>query len=496
MDNMIRSTQPYDHQVEANTLAWDKKGFAFFLEQGTGKSKIIVDESINLALNEMIDCIVIVAPNNVHINWVSEFEKHCPAYANRFAIQVWTAGRNKKKFEKETLAIFESKKILIFLMNVEALSHQSGQAYLRRILMFKRRAYFAIDESHKIKTPGVERTKAIVALGQLAKYRRIATGTEAEEGIEGLYSQFKFLDSAIIGVRSFTAFKGQYCIEDQTQKASGQIYRTIVGYKNESDLARRIAPFVYAKRKHECLTLPDKVYVKHRIQMTDEQKEVYERLEEQLIYELKSGQIVDATMALTRMVRLQQVLCGHINSSHEGAAARYKFIELIPSNRADYIAEIASEASSKVIIFCRFTKDVDLINTALSNIGIRAVALSGKVEASIRMSEIARWRSDNSIKVLAITTATGGVGLTLNEASTTIFYSNTWSSTDRKQAEDRNHRIGQEHKVTYHDVIVPKTIDDKLLYVLLSKREKADSFRSLVAIQSFLTTEPGEDDVE
>ena len=491
-----RSTTPYDHQVEANNVAWLKPAFAYFLEQGTGKSKIIVDEIINLNAEGLIDCAIIIAPNNVHVNWKEEFIKHGANYQDRFAIQIWTSGRNREKFERETSNIFKSEKTLVFLMNIEALSSPSGQIYLKRILTFRRRAYLAIDESHKIKSPGALRTKAIVDLGRFAKFRRIATGTEAEEGIVGLYSQFKFLDPAIIGTRSYTAFKGLYCIEDQTQKANGQIYKTIVGYKNEEHLASKIAPFIYAKRKHECLTLPDKVYVRHQIQMTSEQSTIYNKLEEQLIYELKSGEIVDATMAMTRMTRLHQVLCGHINTSNAGDRNSSRFNETIASNRADYIAEIVSEASSKVIVFCRFTKDVDLINTSLVKIGVRSVAVSGLLESSRRHDEITRWRTDPGIKALCITTATGGVGLTLNEASTTIFYSNTWSSTDRKQAEDRNHRIGQESKVTYHDVMVPRTIDDKLYYVLMQKRELANEFRSIVNLQRFLTTPPGGYDVE
>jgi SNF2 family DNA or RNA helicase len=89
--------------------------------------------------------------------------------------------------------------------------------------------------------------------------------------------------------------------------------------------------------------------------------------------------------------------------------------------------------------------------------------------------------------VLVITTATGGTGLTLNEANTTIFYSNTWSSTDRIQAEDRNHRIGQDSKVTYHDLMVSQHIDHRIINVLKRKQERAMEFRSTLDVHKFLT---------
>jgi len=485
MDNiteMIMTTKPYDHQIEALTKAWGKKGYAYYLEQGTGKSKIIIDEVVNLIERDLIDCAVIIAPNNVHVNWKMEFIKHMPINYDRVAIQIWRSNIPLKKREEETSAIIASGKVLIFLMNIEALSSDGGKNYLKRILLARRRTYMAVDESHKIKTPGAQRTKAIIELGNYTIIRRIATGTEAEEGLEGLWSQFKFLDQNIIGLRSFTAFKSMYCIENQQQKASGQIFRQIVGYRNKDILASRIAPFTYQKRKKDCLDLPDKVYVTHEIDLTKEQSKIYNQLQEELIYQLRTGEIVDATMAITKMMRLQQVLCGHVNTSDDPKAT-----EIIPSNRTSFVSELVEEASGKCIVFCRFIMDVQLVVSGLADIGIRSIGVSSRVEGANRMLEIDRWRQEPNCKALVITIASGGTGLTLNEASTTIFYSNNWSGTDRVQAEDRNHRIGQENKVTYHDIIVPNCVDHRLLSVLKNKKHSATQFRNITEIQRFLT---------
>jgi SNF2 family DNA or RNA helicase len=472
----------YKHQEEAIQEANYRTGFAYFMEMGVGKSAIIVHEVVNLIERQEINCVVIIAPNNVHINWKAEFLKHGPPNYDKWGIQVWRSGMSIEKKEAETKAILESGKVLVFLMNIEALSSEGGKNYLKRILLARRMTYMAIDESHKIKNPTAQRTKAIIELANFTKIRRIATGTEAEEGIQGLYSQFRFLDINIIGLRSYTAFKSMYCIEDQRQIKSGQIFRQIVGYRNEEMLASRIAPFAYQKRKKDCLDLPDKVYVTNEIDMTKEQAHIYNKLQQELLYELKTGQLVDATMAITKMIRLQQVLCGHVNTSDDPKAT-----EIIPSNRASLVAEIVENASSKVIIFCRFIMDVNLIISELATKRIRAVGVSSRIEGSQRLTEIERWRQEPECKALVITVASGGTGLTLNEASTTIFYSNVWSSTDRIQAEDRNHRIGQENKVTYHDIIVPRTIDHRLLLALKSKQMKSQYFRSIIDIQRFLT---------
>jgi SNF2 family DNA or RNA helicase len=471
----------YDHQKEALLLAKDKPAFAFFMEMGVGKSAIVIHEIVDLIEEGKINLAVIIAPNNVHANWKGEFEKHGPPNYDKWAIQIYRSGQVLSKREKETREILASGRCLIFLINIEALSSTSGASYLRRVLAARRKAYMVIDESHKIKNGSAVRTKTCIELGKLAYIRRIATGTEAEEGLENLYSQFRFLDQNIIGLRSFTAFKHMFCIENQNQSKGGQIYRQIVGYQNKEILAKQIAPYTYNKRKKDCLDLPDKVYVTHQIEMDKEQKRIYDQLQNELIYELQSGHIVDATMAITKMIRLQQILCGHINSSNP------KVSELVPSNRADFTAELIEQASGKCIVFCRFIKDVELVISAMSKISLRGIGVSSLTEGAHRGLDIDRWRQEPDIKALVITTATGGTGLTLNEATNTIFYSNSWSATDRLQAEDRNHRIGQNNKVTYHDIIVPGAIDHRLLNALQKKSAASNSFRSLVDIQSFMT---------
>jgi SNF2 family DNA or RNA helicase len=462
---LIYTTQPYEHQIQALEACFGKTNFALFMEQGTGKSKVVVDETVNLIERGEINCIVILAPNQVHENWAEQFQLHGPKDYDRWIIQVYKSKNNSERQEKLTRDIIGSGKVLVFLMNIEALSTDKGAQYLHRILLARKRTYFVIDESHKIKNNGAIRTKRAITLGTYAKYRRILTGTEAEEGLINLYSQFKFLDWHIIGFKFITPFKGFYCI------MGGYEMREIIGYRHQDLLAFKIAPYVFNRRKKDCLDLPDKIYIEHHVEMTPEQDKVYTTLEEQLLLELEDGTLIDATMALTRFVRLQQVLCGHV--SNEGKE------QLIPSNRASFVAELVEQASGKSIIFCRFVRDVFLVGVELDKLNIHTVGITGQTEN--RLDEINRWRADPNCRALIITTQTGGTGLTLNEANNTIFYSNSWSATDRLQAEDRNHRIGQVNKVTYHDITVKGKLDDLIFKSLKNKSNLADRFRQLLA---------------
>jgi SNF2 family DNA or RNA helicase len=476
------STVPYAHQIEALQMAWQQPAFAYFLEQGTGKSKIIVDEIVNLIEQGYIDAAIIVAPNNVHVNWRTELFKHGPKEYAKWNVYIYRSTDTEDKRNKAMKFFLNTSSIPIFLINIEALSTVKGVAFMHRILRIKRHVYLAIDESHKIKSPSAKRTKAAIDISKFARYRRIATGTEAEEGIEDLYSQFKFLDPNIIGIKSFTAFRSMFCV------MGGFEGREIKGYQNEDVLAKRIQNYTYQKRKKDCLDLPEKVYVTHEISLTKQQFDIYNKLEEELLYELASGAIVDASLAITKVMRLQQVLCGHLNASESEEQPRS--MQIIPSYRNEYVAELVEDASGKVIIFCRFVADVDIVCNALATHGIKSIGVSGLMDSNDRMGEIDHWRTDKDTKALVMTTAVGGVGLTLNEASTTIFFSNSWSSTDRLQAEDRNHRIGQVNHVTYHDIIVPGRIDDRLLQALRSKRMVSQEFRTLVGLKKLITGEP------
>lgn len=464
---MIITTKPYKHQLNALNLAFGKASFALFMEQGTGKSKILIDEIVNLADQKLINCVIILAPNQLHKNWADEFAIHAPRNYE-LVPQIWKSGSYKNpKFETTTRSIIQSGKVLIFLMNIEAVSHASGVNYIKRILSARSATYMVVDESHKIKTPGALRTKNIRHLSKLTKYRRIATGTEAMEGIENLYSQLAFLSPTIIGSKTYTAFKGMYCV------MGGYENRQIIGYQNQEVLATKISPHIFQIRKKDCLDLPDQVYVKHKIELTVKQHELYYKLRDELIIEFKQNEIIDATLAITRLMRLQQILCGHLGG------------EMLPSHRANLVAELIDTAD-KSIVFCRFIKDTELVAEELSKAKIGFGLYHGGLTPNQRDENLSFWRQNKSNKAIIMTGATGGLGLTLNEANNTIFYSNSWSATERYQSESRNHRIGQEQKVTYHDIVVHSLVDDKLLQSLRAKENAADKFRNLVNVMTFL----------
>jgi SNF2 family DNA or RNA helicase len=64
---------------------------------------------------------------------------------------------------------------------------------------------------------------------------------------------------------------------------------------------------------------------------------------------------------------------------------------------------------------------------------------------------------------------TAGYGLTLTAATNVIYYANDFNLETRVQSEDRCHRIGQHHPVTYVDLVTRNTVDEHIVRVLQSK---------------------------
>ena len=182
-------TKPYQHQYDAFIKSKDKNSYALFMEQGTGKSKVIIDNIAYLYRKGSIDTAIIAAPKGVYRNWhASEFKTHMPEDVVSFTdLCIWNPVETKTNVDKLIEFLKPSVKLKFFIINIEALSTDKGKNYLHRLLN-SGKCFFCVDESTNIKNRTARRTKACLKLGRLAKYRRILTGTPVTQGPLDLWS--------------------------------------------------------------------------------------------------------------------------------------------------------------------------------------------------------------------------------------------------------------------------------------------------------------------
>ena len=455
-------TKPYGHQITALEKSWDKEEYGYFMEMGTGKSKVLVDNIAMLYDKGKINAALIIAPKGVYRNWFSgEIPNHLPSHIDHKTV-IWTATTSKAK-DKEYQQLFKIDYDLhILIKNVEAFSTKKGLEFATKFLNCHK-TIMAIDESTTIKTPTAKRTKAILTLGKLAKYRRILTGSPVTKSPLDLYTQCNFLHEELLGFNSYYTFRNRYATMID-RNFGGRRVQIVGGYKRLDELSDSLKKFSYRVLKEDCLDLPEKVYIQREVELSDEQRQIYSTMKSAALAQLK-GKMATAPHVLTQLMRLHQITCGHLKNDDDT-------ITEIKNNRMSELLDVLDEVEGKVIIWANYVYDIRQIVKAISKKHGEdsIVQYYGAIPADVRQKNIEMFQDPKSDSRFFVgNPQTGGYGITLTAANNVIYYSNGYDLEKRLQSEDRAHRIGQKKSVTYVDFITPKTIDEKIVKALRKK---------------------------
>ena len=462
-------TTPFQHQANVLKQCWDHTNWALFLEMGTGKSKICIDNVGVLFEEGRIDTFVVVAPKGVYRNWAQlELPKHLPDRIPR-TVAVWNSTPTKAQKDALKAVLEPSATLRILVMNVEALSTSKGQRFLQRLLGSSQ-ALLAIDESTAIKSPKARRTKAVIRLGGLAKYRRILSGFPVTQSPLDLWAQCRFLSKDLLGDvgDNFYQFQYRYAVIKR-RRLGTHSFNMVVGYRDLDKLSWMLKQFSSRIRKDECLDLPPKIYTQRNVTLSDDQARIYTDLREFALAQLDNDEFMTADNVMTQLLRMQQVLSGHTKT--DGGT-----LVDIKDNRLDELMTCLEEIEGKVIIWSRFRYDVKRINDALikRHGADSTVVYFGDTSDEERTRGIERFQSGKASYFVG-NPQTGGYGITLTAAQTVIYFSNSFDLAVRMQSEDRAHRIGQHKNVTYIDFIAEGTIDERIVKALRSKMDIASA---------------------
>ena len=454
-------TKPYAHQLKALEMSWNKEVFAYFMEMGTGKSKVLLDNISMLYDKGKINGALIVAPKGVYKNWSdSEIPEHLVDHIDKKTV-LWQALINKKQQDKLDTLFKPEVDLHILIMNVEAFSTKKGLDFAAKFLSCHN-ALVAVDESTTIKNPGAQRTKNILRLSKLSKYRRILTGSPVTKSPLDLYTQCEFLDPWLLDCTSYYAFRTRYALM-KTANFNGRSVQIVTGYKNLAELSEIVKKFSYRVLKDDCLDLPPKTFMKRIIQLSPEQKRVYSQMKSMALAEL-NGKMTTTFNAITQIMRLQQITCGHFKAD-DGS------VQEIKNNRITELMDLLEEVEGKAVIWAHWRHDIATIVREIEKEYPGSVmTYYGDTNTDDRQKAIREMQNPESkVRFLVGTPQTGGYGITLTGASTMIYYSNGYDLEKRQQSEARIDRIGQEKPMTYIDIIAEDTIDEKIVKALRKK---------------------------
>ncbi len=442
------------HQVDAvkKCLSMQDGGFLNLSEPGTGKTLATIAALNWLASGGHISKVLIICPNNVKNVWKKEL-----AEKNAFLWDV-TVLDGHAALRLKTLKYAKAPH-QVFITNYESV------AKLGEAIKTWDPDVVVLDEAHLIKNHKSARTKAIKKIK--ATYRWALTGTPIVQNPLDVWSVVDWSNPGTL-LPNYYAFRAKHCII-----YSGAGFPMIKGYRNLGEIKSKLDPISFTALKSQCLDLPEKSWQIREIVLSPNELLAYRSMAEDMLLEIGDRE-VSATTALVKLLRLQQITGGFVPGATEGSQG----VD-IGSSKVEALMDILDELEGhKVVVWCRFRDEIRKIVHALQKAKRDHVVFMGDTSGDDRLEAIKTFqREDGKNTVFVGTIQTGGVGITLTQASYMVYYSNTWSLADRIQSEDRIHRIGQKNSCVYYDLIVKGTVDARVHKILKSKNTLASTLR-------------------
>jgi SNF2 family DNA or RNA helicase len=503
-------------QQRALDLSVEARFFYLAMEQRTGKTKVVIDNTARCFIDGIIDSLLVLAGGGTGVaaNWEDEVEAHLLEAIPR-RVLVWRASRAKTKTFREALdALLAFEGIAVLAVNSEAMIGEPFRAYLRGFLA-RRRAFLAADEAGFMKAPGSSASRVARAISRHKNviFKRALDGTPGERPLD-LWAQWDFLDPSVLECPTFGVFKARYAEwEDKVAYSTGQRYQVLKRYKNLDDLQRRIAPYTFRCLRSDLSDAPPKTYETWHVDLTERQRAVYDRLAEEFVAETTQGTI-SAPLAIVRLTRLQQILSNFLPTDPTAEACPtcegygkypldedpcptcegYGFVEregvvhaVDDRNdpRLERLVEGVAAHDGPAIVWSRFTRDLARAGEHLARQGLSVARYDGTVSAAKKIEVKADFAAGRVRVLLANQRAAArGVKFRLEGGSAVhlhVYYANSFSLLARQQSEDRTEVVGDPLSTRVADIVARGTVDEK---IVLAHREKRDVMRAVLGDRS------------
>lgn len=445
--------KPFQHQQAALDKAAGHNYFAFFMDCGTGKSFT----SILKAKEEKCQRVLIITYNSIKYNWQRELDK-----VGETDVVILEGSR-----EKKVRSLQQGSRWVI-------LNYDSVATIIKELCEWKFDCVI-LDESTAIKNPKAKRTKACHKLAS-ARVRMLLTGTPMPDPL-AVWSQMYFLNPSIVGDNYF-AFLYTYAVTKE-KFVGHRRFKEVVGYQNVEKLIQKIEPHVFFCKKEDCLDIPEKIYEVRTVEATAEMTKIYAGLNEEFIADLQPGSVATVDNALSKALRLQQLLGGAVLSTNN--ATNVDTWQAIPENKTSVLLEVLEEIGPrhKSVVFCRFISEIHKLKHVLTEQGIPCAVIYGEVPVPERDALTVKFKTDKDHRVLICQNTCAGYGIDLTGANYVIFYSTDWSVIVRQQDEDRVHRQGQKNQVTIIDLLTRFPgfeSQDEMVYKAIQEKKSFEQY--------------------
>ncbi len=489
----------YAHQRKAIERYVNESCIPLFFDPGLGKTRTVIEIAMRKYQNGEIDTVLVIAPNRVHRQWaVEEIPKWCtiPFEAQICETKRWKPG-----------------KLNWICVNVDKFSTaKAWQQYVECALQHK--TFIVVDEATRIKNPKAKRSqniiygfnenfkrgKRIVQSIPKTVCRAVLTGTPVTNSPFDIWSMFEFLSPGMLGMGWYT-FQAKYGLF-RTTLINGRTIRLLIDketwyavqrcqdfdtacvifgvdsntywyikqhgdysgpFKNIEELKALLYKYSEFASIDECLDLPEKMYVKRKIEMLPEQARMYKEMRDQYITQFKD-EIFGVTSKIAAVIRMQQIAAGFITD-----------VPLEDNPKLERLMDDVEELRGKrFIVVCHFVEESKILYERLTKEGFN-VCLQTGVHRIGTIDEFKRGKYDCMVANIRVIST----GLNLQDnCNIMMFYSNTHSYEDRLQTEGRIHRSGQTQRCIYYDYVMEGTVDEKILDSLHDKKDMLEYIKT------------------
>ena len=427
------------------------------LSQGTGKTLTSIAVALKLREEGKIKrCLILPCISGLKYTWQDEIKLHTGMESNILGNRkdkhgVWSVKGNKDKLEDLKHL---NKDDFFVITNIESLRDKDILDELKKQCKSGKIDCIVVDECHKVKNQGSQQGKAILALSKLVGYFYELTGTIIMNKPIDLYVPLKCVGKE---QANFTQFKNRYCI------MGGYGNYQIVGYKNLSELQKKLMDVSKRLTKEDVLDLPPKIHLDEYVDMGQKQKKIYNEVYNSIMEDIDNISL--SVDPLSKLIRLRQatattdILSSTVNES-------VKF-----DRAAELIEEIVDKDES-VIVYSNWTEVINRFYDVISA-KYKTALVTGKVKDTD--GQIKKFKNNDEYRVIMGTTGALGTGYTLTKAHTIIFLDEPWTKAVKDQAEDRAYRIGTTSSVNIITLMCKNTIDEHIHKVVKLKGAMSDT---------------------
>jgi SNF2 family DNA or RNA helicase len=437
----LSKTELWDHQREAFALAFHKPAAMLAMDMGCGKSAV----AVALVCTHRAHRTLVICPLSVIGVWPRQFALH-----GALAYNVLTLDDRYRSVALKAAALktaLDSSFGLVAVVNYESVWREP----MNKLLLKQQWDYVILDESHRIKSPTGVASRFIAKLRDRATRRLCLTGTPMPHSPLDIFGQYRFLDPSIYGT-SFTLFRANYAV------MGGYNNYEVVRYQHMAEFNHRFYAIAYRVMADDVQSLPEQVFTERYCTLSERARKLYNDLDRDFYAAVASGEVT-AGNALTKLLRLQQLTSGYLVTD-EG--------EQVPvdDSKLKALREVLEDIPPEepVVIFCRFTRDVQAIKALCETLERPPAELSG------HLKELEVWQHGERNALVAQINA-GGLGIDATRARHQIYFSLGFSLGDYEQSLKRIHRPGQTRKVLYTLLLAEGTVDERVRDALMARRE-------------------------